>query len=60
MLLKLQNRILKMVAQDEDPSITLIQLCTDVEGMLPGSYASILRLDSKGRLQPCEAPKFTG
>lgn len=58
MLLKLQNRILKMVAQDEDPSITLIQLCTDVEGMLPGSYASILRLDSKGRLQPCAAPNL--
>ncbi|MUZ65054.1 EAL domain-containing protein [Agrobacterium vitis] len=60
MLLGLQNRILRMVAQGDELEATLVTLCLEVEQLLPGSYASILTLDELGFLHPCAAPSLPG
>ena len=58
MLVGVQNTILKMVAQGDDLEATLVKLCSEVEKLLPGSYASILTLDDGGFLHPCAAPSL--
>lgn len=58
MLVGVQNTILKMVAQGDDLEATLVKLCSEVEGLLPGTYASILTLDDGGLLHPCAAPSL--
>ena len=58
MLVGVQNIILKMVAQGDDLNATLVKLCSEVETLLPGSFASILMLDDSGLLHPCAAPNL--
>lgn len=58
MLVGVQNAILKMVAQGDDLEATLVELCSEVERLLPGTYASILTLDDAGLLHPCAAPSL--
>lgn len=58
MLLDVQNVVLKMLAEGEEPSSTLDALCRWLEKRLPTTTASILLVDDTGRLQPCAAPSL--
>lgn len=58
MLIKLQNIILKMVAQGDELELTLDTLCLELEQLLPRTRASILTLDRGGQLHPCAGPSL--
>ncbi|SIQ83649.1 diguanylate cyclase (GGDEF) domain-containing protein [Rhizobium sp. RU33A] len=58
MLLDVQNVVLKMLAEGEEPSNALDALCRWLEKRLPSTIATILLVDDTGRLQPCAAPSL--
>jgi diguanylate cyclase (GGDEF)-like protein len=58
MLLDVQNVVLKMLAEGEEPSDALDALCRWLEKRLPSTIATILLVDDAGRLQPCAAPSL--
>jgi diguanylate cyclase (GGDEF)-like protein len=58
MLIGLQNIVLKMIAQGDDLQSTLMQLCLEVERLLPGTRASILTMDDQRLLHPCVSPSL--
>lgn len=53
MLLEVQNVVLRMLAEDEEPAKALQALCQFLEAQLPSSSATILLVDDAARLQPC-------
>jgi diguanylate cyclase (GGDEF)-like protein len=57
-LLKLQNKILEMIASGKPLEKTLDSLCRTIERMVPTVTCSILLVDGQGRLHPAAGPKL--
>lgn len=57
MILELQNTILEMIARGEPLAITVEQLCSNVEAVIPGISASVLTYDGS-HLHPLAAPSL--
>jgi diguanylate cyclase (GGDEF)-like protein len=57
-LLRIQNEILRMIANGEPLGDTARQICVLVEAELPGTICSILVVDRAGLLHPLAAPSL--
>jgi diguanylate cyclase (GGDEF)-like protein len=53
MLLEMQNAVLRMLAEGQEPAKALEALCRFLEAELPSTTATILLVDDAARLQPC-------
>ncbi|KEQ52197.1 putative signal transduction protein [Sphingobium chlorophenolicum] len=57
-MLRIQNEILRMIADGEPLDDTARQICVLVEAELPGTICSILVVDRAGLLHPLAAPSL--
>ncbi len=57
-MLRIQNEILRMIANGEPLGDTARQICVLVEAELPGTICSILVVDRAGLLHPLAAPSL--
>lgn len=57
-VLRLQNRVLEMVATGHLLEETIDRLCREVEAMSPGVVCSVLLVDRAGLLHPLSAPSL--
>lgn len=58
MLLHIQNKILRMIANSEPVAATARELCLSAEAVMPGVTCSILTVDRAGLLHPLAAPNL--
>lgn len=57
-MLYLHNHILEMIAKGETLEATTDRLCREIEGLLPGVWCSVLRVEGNGLLHPLAGPEF--
>lgn len=57
-LLHIQNKILRMIANSEPVADTARELCADIETLMSGVICSILTVDQAGLLHPLAAPSL--
>lgn len=58
MLIEVQNVVLKMLAEGQEPAQALEALCLFLETQLPSTTATILLVDDAARLQPFAGPNL--
>jgi diguanylate cyclase (GGDEF)-like protein len=58
MLIEVQNVVLKMLAEGQEPAEALEALCLFLETQLPSTTATILLVDDAARLQPFAGPNL--
>ncbi|AYE99772.1 putative bifunctional diguanylate cyclase/phosphodiesterase [Paracoccus yeei] len=57
-MLRIQNEILRMIADGEALDETARRICASLEGALPGVICSILTVDRAGLMHPLAAPSL--
>ena len=57
-LLHIQNKILRMIANSEPVADTARELCAEIETLMSGVICSILTVDQAGLLHPLAAPSL--
>ncbi|EKF60306.1 GAF sensor-containing diguanylate cyclase/phosphodiesterase [Agrobacterium albertimagni AOL15] len=58
MLVEVQNVVLRMLAEGQEPAKAVEALCLFIEAQLPSTTATILLVDNAARLQPFAGPNL--